>query len=162
MVTWEVDGKPELFFHESDIPGEPHDEVTGKYLDFILAVCKGSKEVRQKIQVVILPDSSSTEIVFPITLRGDTLIAAGVKNPVRWGSSFKVTDVSFKLARSVWILHAGKTAELNPANNSSAALNGTPIEGPWEILSLLTPQEKRDMSTAPESFRITASIHYKR
>ena len=163
-INWKVSGKPTLLFHEVDQKEDnplKNGDVTAKYLEFILSVVKGKNEAHRMVQVAIVPDTSYTEIVFPTVLHGDTLIAAGNKNILRWGNSFKVLSLASQGNRDLLITHSDKTIKVG-SGSTTYAFEGTPLEGFWEFRSLLTIKEKEDMSTAPDRFRVKLVIKYKR
>lgn len=163
-VNWDVAGKPTLFFHELESGNGAKSktgEINSKYLEFVLSVQKGNKEVHRMIQVTLVPDTMSTEILFSTTLHGDTLIASGVKNILRWGKNFEVLTVTSDMKREMLVSHFNKTVVLN-SGTSSNGLEGTLVDGSWEFRTLLTQKEKADLSTAPDRMRITVLIHYKK
>ena len=157
-VNWEVNGEPTLLVHQKQIPGDS----LSKYLELTLVVQKGSKEVKQFVQVTVLPNEGTNEIIFSTTLKGDTLIAAGEKNSERWGNLFQILNVSNASDRLLIVKHGGKSVELNDTNNTSNALQGTPIEGFWELRTLLNEEEKNDNSLAPEVLKLRVKYQYKR
>jgi hypothetical protein len=157
-IKWDVSGEATLLFHEKI---NPDDSIT-IFREFTLVVQKGGKEVKRFIQVTVIPDESTTEIIFTTSLRGDTLVAEGEKNIARWGNLFQVLNVSSSSGRNLTVKHSGKTAELDKDGSQSNVLEGTPVEGHWEFRSLLTGSEKADLSSAPEFLSIKAIIQYKR
>lgn len=165
-VNWDVRGKPTLLVHENIVPPDPANlgpsDAGKKFLELTLVVQKRSKEQRRIVQVAVLPKLSTDEIVFRTDLRGDTLVAAGDKNSERWGDKFEIASVSSGSGRQLFVWHANKTVVLDKNGAPSNALMGTPVAGRWEIRSLLTDAEKKDMSTAPETLRLNATIQSKR
>ena len=157
-INWEVNGEPTLLVHQKQIPGDS----LSKYLELTLVVQKGSKEVKQFVQVTVLPNEGTNEIIFSTTLIGDTLIAAGEKNLERWGNLFQILNVSNGSDRQLLVKHGGKSVELNDSINTSNALQGTPIEGFWELRTLLNEEEKNDNSLAPEVLKLRVKYQYKR
>jgi hypothetical protein len=146
--------------HEKLPTEDPANLSPAKLLEFTLVVQKQKKEVRQKVQVVILPKESTNEIIFPTYLRGDTLIASGDKNQERWGDKFSILTVNSGSGRQLVVKHANKIANLDKNGSPSNDLKGTPIAGVWEIRSMLTEADKKDMSSAPATLRIIATIQY--
>ena len=164
-ATWDVSGAPTLLIHENTIvPDSTRGIVVAKYLELTLVARKGGKETKRMIQVTMLPSESSNEIVFSnvLSTNGDTLIAKGEKNKLRWGDEFQIVSVASHSKRQLYVRHSGKSAELSSDGTPSNALEGTPIEGPWEIRSLVTAAEKKDLKTAPETLSINTTIQYKK
>jgi len=158
IIKWDVSGDATLLYREKPVPGDS----ASKYLEFTLVVQKGGKEVNRFIQVKVLPDESTDEIVFPTNLSGDTLVAAGEKNILRWGNMFQILSVASASGRKLTVKHSDKTVELDKDGSPSSGLEGTPVEGYWEFRSLLTDTEKNDLSNAPEKLKIKTTIQYKR
>lgn len=156
-VNWDVHGKPTLLVHEKQAT-----DSGVRNLEMILVVEKGSKEVNRNISVTIVPKNTATQITISTKRHGDTLVAADIKSPGRWGDRFEILSVSSASRRSLIVMHANKTTVLNEAGTQSNAFEGTPVEGRWELRSLMTTDEKKDSTKAPEMLQINATIQYKR
>ena len=160
FVTWKVRGKPILIEHDKT----PLDSSnpTGMYFkEFTLVAQKNNKEAKQKKQVTVLPAESKDVIIFNTILNGDTLIAKGISNPELWNNNFQVSSIASASGRPIFAMHENKTAVLNASGIFSGAFEGTPVSGYWELKSLLTPKEKKDMSLAPATLRINITVQYK-
>lgn len=156
-VNWDIKGKPTLLIHEKS----SNDSLV-KTLEVIMVVEKGGKVISRPVQVEILPKNSVTSITLSTKLSGDTLVAIDEKNPGVWGDRFEILTVSNASGRPLIVWHANKSAVLSKNEATSSAFAGTPVEGRWELRSLLTATEKMDHSTLPERLQINATINYKR
>lgn len=161
-INYQTQGTTTLMFHENMILEDSvkTGEIPIKYLEFTLVARKSNKEARRMIQVMVLPNESSTEIAFLTTLHGDTLVAAGDKNSLRWSDKFTVLTIATGSDRNLNIRHAGKVAQLEKNGIPSNEFKGTPVKGDWEIRSMLTKQEKANPDSAPEVLWIKAFIQY--
>ncbi|MEO8861701.1 MAG: hypothetical protein ABI358_09770 [Ginsengibacter sp.] len=160
LVTWKVQGKPVLIEHDK-MPMDSSNAPGMYFKEFTLVVQKNKKEVKRKKQIIVLPGESKDVIIFNTTLNGDTLIAKGISNPELWNNKFQISSVASASGRPIFATHENKTASLNASGILSKAFEGTPVSGYWELKSLLTPQEKKDMSLAPATLRINIIIQYK-
>ena len=165
-INYKIKGNPTLIVHERLIPEDSENAGASglplKYLEFTLVVQKGKKETRRFVQVVVLPKETTNEIVFPTYLHGDTLIAAGEKNAERWGDKFSILTVTSGSGRQLLVKHANRSSRLDKNGVICTDFKGTLVEGRWEIRSILTEGEKKDMSSAPSTLRIIATLEYKR
>ena len=159
-VNWKVSGHPTLLVHPKTVGNSP-DSITAKYLEFTLVVEKGGKEAKRMVQVIQLPEASIDSVVCRTDLHGDTLVAACTKNFVRWGDKFMLAYIRSGSHRPLTVSHDGKKTQLDKNGTPSNAFDGSPVNGKWEISSLLTNAEKADMSTAPEKLSVIISVQYK-
>ncbi len=160
FVTWKVKGKPVLIQHDK-MPAESSNAPGMYFKEFTLVVQKNKKEVKRKKQITVLPGESKDVIIFNTILNGDTLIAKGISNPELWNNKFQILSVASASGRPIFAMHENKNAVLNASGIFSKAFEGTPVGGYWELKSLLTAQEKKDMSLAPATLRINITIQYK-
>ena len=119
-------------------------------------------EVNRPVQVTVIPKNATTQIIFSTDLNGDTLVAADIKNPDRWGDRFEILSVASASGRELIVSHADKTAVLDKAGTTSTVFEGTPVEGRWVFKSLFTAEEKKGTVTPPTTLEINATIKYKR
>jgi hypothetical protein len=166
-INWDVRGTPTLLVRERPVLDDSEHVVTGaltpRYVDYQLVVERGGKEVHQTIQVVVYPAFFTNEIIMEVIDRiGDTIIAKGIKDPLRWGRLFEVVSVSTGSMRELQISHSGKVAIVDNNGTTSLELKGTPIEGEWEIKTVLNEEEKRDEALIPSDLKIIAVIQYKK
>jgi len=143
------------------IPADSSNASGMYFKEFTLVVQKNKKEVKRKKQITVLPRESKDVIIFNTILNGDTLIAKGISNPELWNNKFQVSSVASASGRLIFAMHENKTAILNALGTFSKAFEGTRVSGYWELKSLLTPEEKKDMSLAPATLRINITIQYK-
>ncbi|MDQ2721194.1 MAG: hypothetical protein M3Z26_15710 [Bacteroidota bacterium] len=156
LLNWKINGKPTLLFDRRKIAHPPDDSL--EILEFTLSVQKGKKVKYIKRQVSVLPKGSADRVVFMTNdLRGDTLIAEGIKDTALW-SGFEIISVYSLSSRPINILHAGKKSELKNPAIPSYAWEGTTYAGLWKIMSLLTEAEKQDHSTIPNQLEIKVLI----
>lgn len=152
-VTWKVRGKPTLSIHDKHLGADT------TYRMVTLTASSHGKEVYRDSIVTVFNTGDLNRIVFSTTLRGDTLVAKGIKNVSRWGDLFVVGSVSNPSARVLVVIHAGKSAaNLQKVNDT---FSGTPVSGIWEIRSLLTPAEKANLKLAPSNLSIQITLKHK-
>lgn len=157
-INWDVSGEPTLLIHEK----YASDDSTIKLMELTLVVQKGDKEIKQFVQVNIVQNVGTNEIIFPTILSGDTLIAAGENNIEKWGKLFEVISVASISNRELIVKHANKTTILDKEGTFSDNFLDTPIEGYWEIRSLVSESEKEDLESLPEDLSINVKYKYKR
>ncbi|MVM35464.1 hypothetical protein GO755_35915 [Spirosoma sp. HMF4905] len=157
QVNWKTRGMATLLIHDRPMPGP---DTTSRLRELTLVVQKNGHEISKMIQVAVLPNGITDKIVFKTVLHGDTLIAAGVNNPLRWGDAFDIRTVQEGSGRSLTVLHAGHILHLEPSSEPNKALLGTPVKGNWEFRSLLTPAEKADHRLAPDRLSILITVQH--
>jgi hypothetical protein len=153
-INWKVRGKPSLLFHEKNNV----DNEGTKFLEYTLVVRKKGIDSSRMIQVIVLPGVSSDMIVFATTRNRDTLIADGIKNEQRWPDQFHIVSVASASNRDLEVTHSGKTAKLDAVGTPTGIFEGTTVKGTWELRSLLSETEKKDIRTAPSTLRIKIII----
>lgn len=127
---------------------------------FVLVAQKKTTESDSVRQVAIRPDSASDEIGFRTVIRGDSLVAEGINNPLRWGNSFTILTVLNRGNRLIDVTHSGITEPLRPGDQSDSAFKNTPVEGAWQFRSLLTQEEKNDHRLVPYLIKISITLKY--
>jgi len=156
LLNWKVKGKPTLMFDQRKISHPPNDSM--EILEFTLSVQRGKKEKYIKRQVSILPKESTDEVVLITNdIKGDTLIASGIKDSSLW-ADFEVISISSLSKRPLIILHAGRESELRDSEIPSNLLEGTHYAGSWKIMTLLSEAEKKDHSIIPDQLEIKVLI----
>jgi hypothetical protein len=157
-VSWEVKGQPSLQIRDYPYPG---DSNTGDKLRYItLVVTRNHQEISQVVQVAVRSDSATDEIAFRPVISGDSLVAAGVNNPVRWGDHFDILSVTDGGSRVMEVSHAGITRELRPGDKPEDAFKGTPVQGDWTFRCQMTPEEKNHQRPLPVFLRIFITIKH--
>jgi hypothetical protein len=91
-------------------------------------------------------------------IEGTEVVASGDKNPALWDSRVEVAAIGACQNRTVSVEHAGKTATIEQRKESSDALAGTPISGPWELRSPLSAEEQRNPSLRPKELKVLATL----
>jgi len=129
-------------------------------LELTLVARRGTHEVVKRVFVLQYPESSKDSIVFRTAREGEHLVAAGDKNPQRWGNRFAVGTVASGSKRTLQVRHAGKEVEIEDGE-TSRAFESTPLEGRWEIRSRLTADELRDPNRMPDRLKLEVTIHCK-
>lgn len=158
-VNWSARGKATLITHTDTAINDP-DDRRYELREFTLVVQKNGKDKKQVAQVNVLPAESADDIIFSTIRNGDTLIASGEKNVLRWGTYFKIKTAASASARELIVVHGEKTATLAKDGTPSVLFAGISNSGNWEIKSLLTEAEKTDSSTIPARLRIHTIIIY--
>ena len=156
-VNWSVRGKPTLLIHtgSTDQPGF-------ELREYSLVVEKNGKQAGRRAVVNVLPALSADMIEFDCERKGDTLIAIGEKNKQRWGDYFTLRDVRSFSGRPLWVSHGGRSAALPADSSISAIFSGLSNSGPWEIKTLLTPEEKKDPGSLPGSLQVQTMLIFKK
>jgi len=156
LLNWKIKGKPTVMFDQRKIAHPPGDSLD--ILEFILSVQKDKKVKYIKRQVSLLPKESSDRVVLITNdLHGDTLIAAGLKDTILW-SEFEIISVSSLSARPVIVIHANKKSVLKNPEIPSDIWQGMPYGGNWQIMSIVTEEEKKDHSLIPNQLEIKVLI----
>ena len=155
-LDWNVRGKASVLFSQRTIAQPPNDSI--KILEFKLIVTKGQIDSFRTIQVPVVKDLDQDRVVFPVdTVLGDTAVARGIKDTVRW-SGYGIGQVAGMPGRDLVVTHAGVTALLKDTVQSDA-WSGKPYAGYWEIKAVLTGAEKRNHSSIPERLTLTVVVH---
>jgi hypothetical protein len=126
----------------------------------LVATLRG-KETDSVVQVEVRVDSATDHIAFTPSLVGDSLVASGINDTVRWDGVFSILTVAAGSARSLTVTHAGVTRVLTPGEPPDTAFRGSPVGGDWSINSPLTQDEKDDHSLIPRFLRITITIKHR-
>ena len=155
-LDWEVRGKASVLFSRRVIAQPPNDSIS--ILEFKLIVTKGNIDSFRTIQVPVVSDLGRDRVVFSVdTLVGDTAVARGIKDTVRW-KGYGIARVAGMAGRQLLITHEGVRALLIDTIPSDAWL-GKPYAGYWEIKTLLTEDEKKNHSSIPERLTLTIVVH---
>ncbi len=161
-VNWNLRGTPTMLVSQrTDSTDLAPGQAAPHFMELTLVAKKKQKETRKVMQIKVVPDVSTEEIVFKTELHGDTLVAAGDKNEQDWGPIFHLGAITETTGRLLLVTHAGKTATLSAADPTSIAFQRLPVGGYWAFRSLLTAPERADHRTAPNRLRITATILHK-
>lgn len=156
MLNWKIKGTPTLMFDQRKISHPGNDSL--EVLEFTLSVEKGKKEKHIKRQISVLPNESMDKVVLATTdVKGDTLIAGGIKDTALW-SNFEVISVSSTSRRNLFVMHDNIQATLDSLGTTSNAWEGTRYAGTWKIMTLLTEAEKKDATIIPGQLEIKALI----
>ena len=126
----------------------------------LVAALRG-KETDSVVQVEVRVDSATSQIAFAPVIVGDSLVASGINDTVRWGAVFSILTVAAGSSRSLTVSHAGVTRVLTPGVEADTAFRGSPIGGAWSINSPLTADEKEDHGLVPRFLRITITIKHR-
>ena len=126
----------------------------------LVATLRG-KETDSVVQAEVRVDSATAQIAFAPVIVGDSLVAAGINDTVRWGGVFSILTVAAGSSRSLTVSHAGVTRVLTPGVEPDTAFRGSPIGGDWSINSPLTADEKGDHGLIPRFLRITITIKHR-
>jgi len=155
-LNWKIKGMPTLTYDQRKISRPGNDSL--EVLEFTLSVEKGKKEKHIKRQISVLPNESTDNVVLATNdVKGDTLIAGGIKDTALW-SNFEVISVSSTSHRNLLVMHDNIHAALDSLGTTSNAWEGTPYAGAWKIMMLLTEAEKKDSTIIPGQLEIKALI----
>ena len=138
------------------------DSNAGDMLRYItLVVTSNGKDSSRVVQVEVRGDSASDEIGFRVTIRGDSLVAAGTNNPVRWGDNFYILSVVNPGNHKLTITHSGITRQLPPGNQPDESFKGTTVKGDWSFTSPMTTEETNDHRLIPNFLKIVITIEHR-
>ena len=127
-----------------------------RYITLVVS-CHGQDSSRI-VQVAVRPDSAADAIAFAPVLKGDSLVAAGINNPARWGDSVRVISVADPGSRPLDVVHSGIVRPLRPGAAPDAGFKGTPVKGNWVFRCLATSQEKSDPALIPHFIKLNITI----
>ena len=155
-LNWKIKGKPTLLFDQRKMAHPGNDSL--EILEFTLSVEKNKKEKHIKRQISVLPAESMDNVILATTdLKGDTLIATGIKDTLLW-NNFEVISVSSASKRTLIVLHNDIRSQLESSGVISNAWDGSKYCGEWKIMTILTDAEKKDSSIIPGQLEIKAII----
>lgn len=159
-VHWKVRGTPTLLIHQKQLA---RGAETVTVAELTLVAEKGNKEpARRFIQVEIRNGRFVDTLAFSTVLEGDSvLVAKGAKSAQRW-SNFEVLSIASASLKDLRVVHQSITAFLAAAGGPSAAMQGQPYSGAWEIRYRLTEAEKKDPSQLLTELQVQALIQPKK
>ena len=138
------------------------DNNTEDMLRYItLVVTRNGQEINSVKQVEIRTDSAEDEIGFRVVIRGDSLVAAGTNNPIRWGDNFYILSVVNPGSQTLIVTHSGVTRQLRPGNQPDESFKGTPIKGDWSFTTPITTEERNDRRLIPNFLKIVITIKHR-
>jgi len=150
-LSWTVSGTPSLRVSygraANDEPDEP-DTLT-----FLLVVKKGRDSVTEKENVLEFPAQFAHTIAIQATPQGTDVVAGGETNPAQWPAAFVVHTVRTGSNRAINVVHGGRTASVSANGAESAALQGTPLAGSWQLKSAVASGEE-----PPDRLRLQATV----
>jgi hypothetical protein len=161
VVSWEARGATGMAVQEETPEEDGHDCVASgrDTLAFTLVAHRGSEERQRRVEVVQLHQNSTEPIAMRTSaIQGTEVVASGDKNPALWDSRVEVAAIGACQTRTVSLQHAGKTATIEQGKELSDALAGTPVSGPWELRSPLSPEEQRNPSLRPKELKVLATL----
>ena len=155
-LNWKIKGNPTLLFDQRKITHPGNDSL--EVLEFTLSIEKNKKEKHIKRQVSVLPAESMDKVILATSdLKGDTLIATGIKDTLLW-ANLEIISVSSASKRTLIVLHNDIRSQLDSSGVISNAWDGSKYSGEWKIMTILTDAEKKDSSIIPGQLEIKAII----
>ena len=166
QMTYRVRGTPTLYLRL----GSVHSRDTAQAgfltepdtLEFRLVVSKGGTDSVRRIAILQFGDSAHTSVAFVTRLAGDTIVAGGVKSPERWSDRFAIVSTTSGSGRPIEARHAEKVVQLDAAGDPSTALRGIPVEGPWELRSLLTATDSGAARASLDRLSVNVTLQCRR
>lgn len=156
ILNWKIRGKPTLLFDQRKVAHPGNDSL--EIIEFTLSVEKNKKAKYIKRQISVLPAESMDNLILATTdLKGDTLIASGIKDTTLW-NNFEVISVSSASKRTFIVVHNNIRSQLDSSGVISYAWEGSKYSGYWKIMTILTEAEKKDSSIIPGQLEIKAII----
>lgn len=137
------------------------DQVRDDRLRYLTMVASlRGKEANSTKQVAVRPDTASDVIAFRTVIRGDSLIAEGINNPVRWGNNFNILTVASGSNRVLTVTHAGKSLEI-PTAQPGSGFEGTPVSGFWSFRTPMTVAEKDNHQLVPVFLKLSITLKHR-
>jgi hypothetical protein len=152
-VTYEVTGNPQV-----QIASAGTDPET---LTYTLFVKRHGKTRFARQQVVRLRTDQEWPLVFTTEpLGNDSLVASDVLPESNWNSSVRLTQVSARSGRSMWVTHGGRLALVSGNGAPVEAFAGISPAGPWELRAALLPGEVMGdpLHAPPDRLRILTTL----
>lgn len=138
----------------------PDNNIDDRLRYITLVVTRNNQDSSRVVQVAVRPDSASDEIAFRTIIRGDSLIASGINNPIRWGNSFDILTVKNQSNRVIDVWHSNVTSELKPGDQPDKSFQGTPVKGGWTFSTIMSSAEKNDHSLVPNFLKLSITIKH--
>jgi len=166
QLSYRVRGTPKLYVRFA--AAHSQDTVHKGYfaepdtIEFRFVVSKGGTDSVRRIAILQFSDSAHTDVPFATKLAGDTIVASGVKSPSRWSDRFAIVTVASGSGRPIEARHGGKVVQLDGAGDPSAALNGIPVEGAWELRSPLASAGGAAGRVGPDRLSVSVSLQCRR
>ena len=159
-LTWDIQGKPELTFHQKKIAYTGGDSL--QQLQFSLVAVKGgSRTAPRLLELNVLPLLYRDRFVLPVTGRhGDTLVAAGMRDSLY--KDFQIESMTSVTGRKILVEHNTYQTMLYDSVTRSKTFRGVDYYGTWIFESLLTPEEKVNPKLIPTQFAIAVFIRPKK
>lgn len=159
-LHWDIRGKPELTFHQKNIPYSGGDSM--QLLQFSLVAAKGgSRSAPSLLELNVLPQLSRDLFVLTVTGRhGDTLAATGIRDSLY--QDFQIESMVSVTGRKILVEHNTYQTMLYDSVTRSKTFRGVDYYGTWKFESLLTPEEKVNSKLIPTQFVIAVFIKPKK
>jgi hypothetical protein len=126
-----------------------------------LVVTKSGKDSTRDAQVAYYPDTASDRIGYRVVLVGDSLVAEGENNSLRWGDLFEIVTVTNGSGRPLRVSHAEISATLLAGGPPSRDFAGSAVKGFWSFGAGLTPEEKKNPALIPPGLIINITIKHR-
>lgn len=150
-ISWSVSGTPTLHVRYGRASnGEPDEPDT---LTFLLVVAKGRDTVTQREDVLEFPARFAHTIAIPATPQGSDVVAEGETNQAQWPAVFVVHTLRTGSNRTINVVHGGRTASVSANGAESAAFQGTPLAGSWQLRSTVASGDE-----PPDRLRLQATV----
>jgi hypothetical protein len=159
QLHWNIRGKADVTFHQEKIRYFDGDSV--QQLRFVLVARKmGSSTAGRQVAIPVLPPLYRDRLILPVVRRqGDTLVAVGIKDSLY--RNFMIVSMASVNQRKILALHGMYETMLYDSSKVSKSLQGVDFAGSWQLMALLTPEEKRNPDLIPKQFTITVNIRPK-
>ncbi len=126
-----------------------------------LVVTKSGKDSTRDAQVAYYPDTASDRIGYRAVLVGDSLVAEGENNSLRWGNLFQIVTVANGSGRPLRVSHAGISATLLAGGPPSRDFGGAAVKGFWSFRAGLTSEEKKNPALNPTGLIVNITIKHR-
>jgi hypothetical protein len=156
-LRWTAEGETAMTIQREETPTDGLGTVPEVFKVRLVATKSGA-EVIADLELVQLPAMSVRTVAFPTVIEGSTVVASGTSDGTVWNDRVRVLRVAAIKNRAIEIRHGGKLVLLPGDGAGSEALNGTPVEGPWELRSPLSEAELANPALRPSALEIQVTI----
>ncbi|HSZ33780.1 MAG TPA: hypothetical protein VK772_10725 [Puia sp.] len=154
--SWKVRGKAELDYFQKRVPYIFKDSID--LLSFVLIAHKCGKASAPWTRQVVLAQSLYKDyLAVPIIARkGDTLIFKTIKDSMY--REFEIISIASRNNRMITVFHGGKESVLKDSGVQVENFKDLDYEGPWQLLTIIEPEEKTDITKIPNELFLTVFI----
>ncbi len=132
-MSWDVRGTPRLLVRH----GRAQDDSATKpdTIALTLVVKKGRDSVMPLEDILEFPSRFRHTVTAEAAREGNDFVGRDTANPASWPSWFVIHTIRAPSGRPLTVGHGERRATLSANGSPSAALQGVPLAGAWELRS---------------------------